>query len=197
MLCRPCDRTDGPVAEIEKRQKTFYLKDERRIMDVSAGFEIMRVFDAPRELVFKAMTEAERLKHWWGPKGFTRLSCKVDLRPDGVFHYGLRAPNGQEMWGKWVYREIVPPERLVTVVSFSDKEGNLLPHPFVPDWPLEVLTTATLTERDGKTTVTLTSVPYKATELQSKTFENGHKSMEQGFTGTLDQLDTYLAEAGK
>ncbi len=156
-------------------------------------FAFMRVFDAPRDLVWKAFTEPERLKHWWGPKGFTMLVCKVDLRPGGVFHYCMRSPDGQEMWGKWVYREIIPPERLVTVVSFTDAEGSLLRHPMSPSWPLEMLHTMTLSERDGKTTLSASAVPTNATEEERQTFHGAHKSMEAGFAGTLDQLDAYLA----
>ena len=63
--------------------------------DQSCGeFVISRVFDAPRDLVWQSFTQAEHLKHWWGPKGFKMLSCKLDLRPGGIFHYGMRAPNG-------------------------------------------------------------------------------------------------------
>jgi uncharacterized protein YndB with AHSA1/START domain len=136
------------------------------------------------------------LMQWWGPKGYTMLACKVDLRPGGVFHYGMRSPDGRAMWGKWVYREIVPPERLVTVVSFTDAEGNLLRHPMSPTWPLELLHTMTLSERDGKTTLTVDGVPTNATEEERKTFLAGRNSMEAGFNGTLDQLAAYLAHGG-
>jgi uncharacterized protein YndB with AHSA1/START domain len=105
----------------------------------------------------------------------------------------MRSPDGREMWGKWVYREIVPPERLVSVVSFTDAEGNLLRHPMSPTWPLELLHTMTLSEREGKTTLTVTGVPTNATEEERKTFRAGRNSMEAGFTGTLDQLAAYLA----
>jgi uncharacterized protein YndB with AHSA1/START domain len=154
-----------------------------------------RVFDAPRELVFKAWTESERLKQWWGPKGFTMLSLKLDLRPGDVFHYCMRAPNGSEMWGKFVYREIVAPKRIVFVNSFSDANGNLTRHPLSPSWPLEVLTTLTFAEHEGKTTLKLQGSPISATEEEHNAFEAGHKSMQQGFTGTLDQLAAYLAKA--
>jgi uncharacterized protein YndB with AHSA1/START domain len=155
-------------------------------------FLFTRVFDAPRDLVWKALTESESLMQWWGPKGYTMLTCRLDLRPGGVFHYSMRSPDGREMWGKWVYREIVPPERLVTVVSFTDAEGRLLRHPMSPAWPLELLHTMTLSERDGKTTLTVAGVPINATEEERKTFHAGRNSMEAGFTGTLDQLDAYL-----
>jgi uncharacterized protein YndB with AHSA1/START domain len=157
-------------------------------------FTITRVFDAPRELVWKAWTDPARLAQWWGPKGFTMLACEIDLRPGGLCHYGTRSPQGFEMWGKFVYREIEPPERLVFVVSFSDKERNTLRHFASATWPLEVLNTTVLAEHDGKTTMTLTGVPINASDEERKTFAAGFSSMQQGFTGTLDQLAEYLAQ---
>jgi uncharacterized protein YndB with AHSA1/START domain len=156
-------------------------------------FVIARVFDAPRDLVWKALTESERLMHWWGPKGFTMSVCKVDLRPGGLFHYAMRAPNGGEMWGRWVYREIVPPERLVFVNSFSDEAGNIVRAPFNAAWPLEVLNVVTFSELAGNTTITIRGGPINATEEERKTFHAARQSMEQGFGGTFDQLDAYLA----
>jgi uncharacterized protein YndB with AHSA1/START domain len=159
------------------------------------AFVITRVFDAPRELVFQAFTESERLAQWWGPKGFAMLVSRLDLRPGGVFHYQMRSPDGRAMWGKFVYREIVAPERIVFVNSFADQEGNPVRHPLSPTWPLEVLSTLTLAEQDGKTTLTLSGFPINATEVERKTFEDGRSSMQQGFSGTWDQLDAYLAKA--
>jgi uncharacterized protein YndB with AHSA1/START domain len=158
-------------------------------------FIISRVFDAPRDLVWKAFTECEHLKHWWGPKGFKMLSCKLDLRPGGIFHYCLQSPNGQEMWGKFIYREIVPPERLVHTVSFSDEKQGVTRHPMSPTWPLETLATATLTERGGKTTLTVRWTPHNATDEERATFAASHDGMRQGWTGTMDQLAEYLAKA--
>ena len=63
-----------------------------------AEFSFTRVFDAPRDLVWKAFTESERLMQWWGPKGFTMLVAKLDLRPGGVFHYSMRSPDGRAMY---------------------------------------------------------------------------------------------------
>jgi uncharacterized protein YndB with AHSA1/START domain len=158
-------------------------------------FTITRVYDAPRELVWQVWTDPKHLTQWWGPKGLTMTSCKVDLKPGGKFHYGIRTPDGPEMWGKFVYREIVPPERLVLVVSFSDAEGGITRHPMSATWPLEVLNTMTLSENNGKTTMKLEGVPINATEEERKTFKEGFSSMQQGFKGTLDQLEEYLAKA--
>src|SRR5438270_3022082 len=92
-------------------------------------FVITRGFDAPRERVFAAFTEPEEMKKWWGPKGFTVIASKMDLRPGGTYHYGMRAPDGSTIWGKFVYREILPPERIVLVNSFSDEAGGITRHP--------------------------------------------------------------------
>ena len=154
---------------------------------------ITRVFNAPRSLVFKAWTEAEHLQHWWGPKGYTWVNSTLDLRPNGIFHYHLRSPQGEEQWGKFVYREITPPERLVFVNSFSDAQGNTVRAPFNADWPLEILNTLTFTEQDGKTTLFMQGIPINATVNEHQAFQAARKSVQGGFKGTLDQLDEYLA----
>jgi uncharacterized protein YndB with AHSA1/START domain len=156
-------------------------------------FIISRTFEAPRELVWNVWTQKEHLMQWWGPKGFTMEACNLDLRPGGMFHYGMKAPNGMVMWGKFVYREVVPPERLVLVNSFSDENAGVTRHPWSATWPLEVLNTTLLTEQDGKTTLTMRSIPINATEEERRTFAAGHDSMRMGFGGTFDQLATYLA----
>jgi len=158
-------------------------------------FVITRVFDAPRDLVWKAFTQCEHLKHWWGPKGFKVTSCKIDLRPGGVFHYGMQSPDGKMMWGKFIYREIVAPERIVHIVAFSDEHQGVTRHPMAPSWPLETLAAMTFTESGGKTTITVRWSPHNATPEERATFEAAHDGMRQGWTETMDQLDAYLAKA--
>src|SRR5688500_12877675 len=130
---------------------------------------------------------------WFGPKGFTLVVATLDFRPGGVFHYCLRSDAGQEMWGKFVYREIVPPERIVWVHSFADEKGTVTTHPMSPTWPREMLSTATLTERDGRTTVTIRWAPINPTEAERQTFDTNLDGMRMGWTGTFEQLDEYLA----
>ncbi len=157
-------------------------------------FVFPRIFDASRELVFKAWTEPGRLAQWWGPKGCTIGVQKIDLRPGGIFHYFMRRPEGQ-IWGKFVYREIVPPERIVFVNSFSNEKGDTVRGPFHPHFPLEILNIVTLSEHAGETTLTLRGRPINATEEERKTYESFRDSMKQGFGGTFDQLAEYLAKA--
>jgi uncharacterized protein YndB with AHSA1/START domain len=162
----------------------------------SPDFVISRVFDAPRELVWKAFTDAESMKHWWGPKGFTVVASKMDLRVGGTYHYGLKAPDGSPMWGKFVYREIVPMERMVFVSSFSDETGGTARHPLHMAWPLEMLSTFTFEDQPGgKTKFTIRWQALNATPDEQKVFDTNHDSMRQGWTGTLDQLADYLAKA--
>ncbi len=156
-------------------------------------FEITRVFDAPRDKVWQAWTEADRLKQWWGPKGFVVTHCKIDLRPGGIMHYCLRVPDGSEMWGKFVYREIAQPERLVFVNSFSDAKGGVTRHAGHANWPLEMLTTVIFEAQGGKTKVTVQWALFDtATDLERKTFDEGRDSMNMGWTGTMDQFAEYL-----
>jgi uncharacterized protein YndB with AHSA1/START domain len=156
-------------------------------------FVITRVFDAPRDRVWKAWTEAERLKQWWGPKGFKVHTCKVDLRPGGIFHYGMTAPDGTDMWGRFTYREIAASKKLVFIVSFSDPKGGMTRHPSSPGWPLQLMSTVEFEEQGkGKTRVTVTWLPHEATDAERKTFDEGRDSMKQGWGGTLDQFADYL-----
>jgi len=154
---------------------------------------ITRVVNAPRKLVWKAFTESDGLAHWWGPAGYTMLVHTLDLRPGGVFHYSMRSPDGQLMWGKFVFRDLQAPERMVFVTSFSDAEGNINRAPFSPTWPLEILNTVTLIEASGGTTVTLRGGPINATAEELETFWRAQESVRQGFAGTFDQLVAYLA----
>jgi uncharacterized protein YndB with AHSA1/START domain len=150
-----------------------------------------RVFNASRVTVFKMWTEAEHLENWWGPAEFHLKIKQLDVKPGGVFHYSIDN-NGMEMWGKFIYVEVVPPEKLVFINTFSDEDGNITPSPFMPDWPLEVINTVMFEEREGKTTLTIKGKPHNASEEQQKAFESAIGSMEQGFGGTFDKLEHYL-----
>jgi uncharacterized protein YndB with AHSA1/START domain len=176
------------------KQTLARLADEVAVMGDGVVFSLSRLFDAPRDLVWKVYTEAEHLEKWWGPKGMTMKRATVDLRPGGLFHYGMATPDGHEMWGKFIYRDIAPPSRLVFVVSFSDPEGGTTRHPMAPEWPLEMLNVVTFEERDGRTIIEMKSTPIHATEAERAVFAKGFPSMQQGYKGTLDQLDAYLAQ---
>lgn len=156
-------------------------------------FIITRLLDVPRDLVFKCWTEREHME-WWGPKGVTIGHTKLDLRPGGMFHYSMQTADGPVMWGRWIIREVVPPERLVFVNSFSDEAGGITRHPMSASWPLEILSTITFEEQDGgQTLLTIEWLPLYPTEEERKTFDAGHDSMKAGWSGSLDGLVEYLA----
>ncbi len=151
---------------------------------------ISRVFDAPRDRVFEAWTKPEHLSRWWAPKGFTLPACTVDFRLDGVFHYCMRSPEGQDTWGRGVYREIVEPERLSFVDSFADAAGNPVPpshYGMSANHPAEALVTVTFVEHGGKTTVT---VRHAVAESVAE-----RDDIAQGWTEMLDRLAEDLANA--
>jgi len=158
-------------------------------------FVISRTFDVPRDTLWKCFTDPERMRLWWGPKGVMIIASKMDLRPGGTYHYGMRTPDSKEMWGKFVYREITPPERLVLVNSFSDEKGGLTRHPIAPSWPIEMLSIFSFVEAGGRTTFTVTSTPLNPTSQERATFDGAHESMKQGWIGTMVQLADYLAKA--
>jgi uncharacterized protein YndB with AHSA1/START domain len=144
---------------------------------------IRRVFDAPRELVWKAWTEPQRLMQWWGPKGFTSPVCKMDLRVGGKYINCMRSPEGKDYWSTGVYREIVPLERIVCTDSFADEHGNVVPathYGMSPDLPLEMLVTVTFEQQEGKTRLTLKHVGFPPGE--------DYDGANQGWNESLDKL---------
>lgn len=160
-------------------------------------FNFSRVFDAPRALVWQAWTEAGRLAQWWGPKGATIRVISLDVRAGGMFHYAMQFKPGHDIFGRFIYREMSAPERLVFISSFSDADGGITRAPFPQlggNWPLEVLNTLTLSEEGGQTTLTLRGGPINASEDERKTFAAMADSMRQGFAGTFDQLAEHLAQ---
>lgn len=152
-------------------------------------FVMEQTFNAPRKLVFQAFTEAEHLKHWWGPRGWTLNVCNVDLREGGVWHYCMKCEDesmgdfyGMESWGKGVYREIVPGERLVYTDYFSDAEGRE-----TEGMPATEIFLS-FEEQDGKTKVVSRSV-FESEEALKSTLQMG---MEQGIVETWERLTEYL-----
>jgi uncharacterized protein YndB with AHSA1/START domain len=155
---------------------------------------ITRTLNAPRELVYKVWTEPAHLAKWWGPKGLDVEVVRFELRPGGLFHFSMKTPDGHVMWGKFVYGEIQAPEKLVFNNSFADEAGNTIRAPFSPVFPLEVQNILTFEEHGEQTIMTLRGGTVHATEEELAFFKGMHDSMNQGFGGTFDQLDEYLAQ---
>jgi uncharacterized protein YndB with AHSA1/START domain len=155
------------------RDKTQTLPNERRVV-------ITRVFDAPRELVWRAWTEPQHMAKWFGPENFTIPSCELDVRVGGVLRLTMRGPDGQDYPMKGIFREIVRPERLSFSNIAIDSDGNHL---------LEGVTVVTFEDLGGKTKMTLDAqavglVPQAPAMLAG---------MEAGWSGSFDKLAAALA----
>ena len=141
-----------------------------------------REFDAPRELVFDAMTKPDLVQRWLlGPPGWTMPVCEIDLKVGGAYRYVWRNDEGTEMGMSGVFREIAAPERLVATERFDEA------------WYAgEALDTSVLSEEDGRTTLTLT-VLYESREVRDSVLESG---MESGVAASYDRLAELLASNG-
>ena len=132
---------------------------------------IERVFDAPVELVWRAWTEPEHARRWWGPKGFTAPTTKIDFRIGGKYLFAMQSPDfneGRPIWSTGFYREIVPLERIVCTDSFADEDGNIVPatdYGMADDFPLEMVVTVTFEDLGGRTRMTLRHEGMPAGEM--------------------------------
>jgi len=150
-------------------ETTFTTPSDREIV-------MTRVVNAPRRLVWDAWTKPEHLPHWMlGPAGWTMPVCEIDLRPGGAWHFLWRKSDGSELEMRGAYKEIAPPERLVSTESWGG------------DWP-ETLNTLVLTEKDGKTTISQT-VLYPSKDARDAATKTG---MKDGVSESYDRLAEYL-----
>lgn len=158
-----------------------------------SNFVISREFQAPKKTVFNAFADAKALAEWWGPPGVPITVVTFDFRPNGMFHYGAEMM-GQPVWGRFIYKQIKSPDLLEYISSFADDKGNILRAPFNDQFPLEILNRLEFSERNNKTTITLTGAPINASEEEMQFFLSMTESMQKGFGGTLDQLERYLVK---
>jgi len=154
---------------------------------------ITRVLNAPRARVFEAFTKPEQMAQWWGPKGYKMRSIKSNIREGGLFLYSITSPEGLEIFATFSYKEIVSPDRLTFILSFCDEDGEIVRYPLRTNWPLKVLNTLTFIETEGKTILTLHAIPINSNAEENRLFRSNFSSMDNGFNGTFDQLETYLS----
>ena len=141
---------------------------------------IERIFDAPRNLVFKAWTDPDHIARWWGPRGFTSsVVGKLEVRPGGPYRIHMRSPEGSDHWTQGIYREVVEPERLVMVGGWTDAAGKFISP--------ETVTTLTFEDHLGKTKLTLST-----TGFESVSARDAHRG---GWGSSMDRLAEYLAKA--
>ena len=143
---------------------------------------ITRIFDAPRELVWKAWTDPRLVMQWWGPKGFTSPSCEIDLRVGGRYLFCMRAPDGQEFWSGGEYTEIIAPEKIVAVLFYADKNGKVEP--------------ANSNDVEVRDVVTFEEIGSGQTKL---TFKRSHwdEGEDTGSNQIFDKLAVFVAELAR
>ena len=146
---------------------------------------IDRSFDLPLDTVWKAWTEPESCKKWWGPKDFTCPACEIDLRVGGKYLSCMKSPEGKEYWSTGTFREIVPMKKLVYEDNFADSKGNIVP-PSYYDMPGEwanVIVSVELEDAGKKTRITMdqTGIP-----------EEMHDDCVQGWLESFDKLEKNL-----
>jgi len=139
---------------------------------------VTRLFDAPRALVFKAWTAPEHAAMWWALEGFTIVTCEMDVRPGGKWRRCMRSPDGVDYWKHGVYREVVPPERLVFTYVNDDADGRPGPNTVV---------TVTFAEHGTKTRLTLHQVGFD--QIADR---DGHTG---GWTSCLTRFAAWLARS--
>ena len=158
---------------------------------------IERIFDAPRELVWKAWTDPEMVMKWWGPEGFTAPSAKVDLKVGGKYTYAMKGPEGSQwdkvMHSSGIYKEIVPNEKIVVTDYFSDENGNKMnPADFGqdPSFPSEMEVIITFEDMgDGKTKLTITYPKPETEEQYQGMLKSG---MKEGWNSSLNKFEEAL-----
>lgn len=126
--------------------------------DSQNQIEVERVLDLPILKVWKALSDAETLKKWWGPQDYTCPFSSINFKAGGKYLHCMRSSSGEEIWSTGVFNEIIPTKKIVMTDSFSDSKGNVIAaseHDMPGDWPLELLITITLTEKNGKTELKL------------------------------------------
>jgi uncharacterized protein YndB with AHSA1/START domain len=147
---------------------------------------IKRTLNLPVETVWKAWTEPETFKKWWGPYDYTCTVCTIDLEVGGKYLYNMKEKNGDEMFGTGTYKEIVPNKKLVMTDNFSDENGNITDAPkgMAGDWSKELLITVELQEKNGKTEFSLThqGIPVEASD-----------DCITGWNESIDKLEKQLA----
>ena len=142
--------------------------------------QLVREFDARRDLVFKAMSSTEHLRHWWGPAGSTLVTCEMDFRPGGAWRFVERDSEGQEWGFRGEVREIVPPEKVVQTFEFEGMPGHIS------------VETMRLEDLGARTRITVTSV-FSSKEDRDGMISSG---MESGAGETYDRLEDYLKTLG-
>ncbi|MEX3007513.1 SRPBCC domain-containing protein [Hoeflea sp. TYP-13] len=151
-----------------------------------------RVFDAPREMVWRAWTDPKLLSHWYGP-GVETVIHKFELKPGGVWLNEMKWGAKSDL-SKMEFQEVVPQEKLVWHHSSTDSNWNIITSPMMADWPRVLLTTVTFEDAGAKTNVRLTMVPLDATDAEIACWAGAMEGMKKGWGSGFVVLDELLAK---
>ncbi len=167
---------------------------EKRTISMSdlPTFVLDRVFDAPRDLVWKTFTDPNLLARWYGPNVETVIH-QLDVTPGGLWLNEMRMGKGSH-YERMEYLEVAAPERLVWRHSAADAGWNITANPMMPDWPKVLLTTVIFTEEDGQTRMRLTWVPEGASEAEIACFANALAGLGKGWGAGMEVLTALLKE---
>lgn len=155
-------------------------------------YVLERVFDAPRELVWKTWTDPELLPRWYGPQVETEIHS-LDLAPGGLWLLEMKMASGSS-YQRVEYTEVVPPERLVWLHAMSDADWNIIANPMMPDWPRVLLTTVTFEADGDRTRLRLTWLPHQASDAEITCFAAAIAGMDKGWAAGMELLAELLAE---
>ena len=155
-------------------------------------FILSRDFAVPVETLYHMWSDRDAIIQWWGPKGISTVVAELDMRPGGSYLYGMKTPDGMEMWGLWRILDMEPLQKLMFINSFSNAERELTRHPMNPDWPLELMTEIRFESIGSGSRVTIIWTPHQASDIEKATFDAGRDSMKMGWGGSLDSLDAVL-----
>lgn len=161
--------TETTTATVDKSARTLVLE---------------RTFNAPRELLFKAFSDAEMLTKWWGPREWPTAVKHMDFSVGGSWLYCMNGPDGAESWGKGAFQEIVPPEKIVTRDSFSDADGN-----DSTEMPSMLVTFSFSDLSANRTKLSITTEFASADDME----QLAEMGMVQGWSESLDKLEELLA----
>lgn len=168
-----------------------YLEEQTSHKDV---FVINRTFNAPIETMFDMWTDPKHFSNWLPPTGFTMRFIRADIKTGGSTFYAMT--DGKiTMYGRAKYLEISRPHRIIYTQQFCDEQEHISRHPMAPTWPETMLTTITFAEEGSdQTRVTIHWEVYgQSTQEERETFHNAKGGMTQGWTGSFDKLEDYLA----
>ena len=155
-------------------------------------YVLERVFDAPRELVWKTWTDPKLLPRWYGPNVETIIH-HLDVKPGGLWLNEMKMGE-RSSYQRSEYTEVIKPERLVCLMSNTTADWNIAPNPMMPDWPRVLLTTVTFKEDGANTKMRLTWVPYEASKAEIACFAAAIDGMGKGWNAGMELLAELLVE---